>query len=494
MKRTVFKRFLFFSLCAAFICVLIVTGILSFPVSEFIEQSGRLELDKNARGIAQYISDAAKGDISSLNEDESRIFTKSLDAYADSLHAVVVFADADGKVVYSSSEAFLHKWDKLPSRVMEHISDGEHFEYGNLGNATDSKRYISAVPVTDSATDKVTGYLLVAQSTLWTSNYTPSVFTVLIVLILIAAIVIFILSAVYAYNATRPLKQLTAAAKSFAVGDFTSRVKVKSNDEMGELANAFNEMADSLASSEGMRRNFISNVSHELKTPMTTIAGYIDGILDGTINKEEQDRYLAIVSAEVKRLSRLVTSMISLSKIDSGEIKVNKEKFILEDTVFSVLFGFDQSLSQKHITVEGLSDDTDTYAYGDKDLIYQVIYNLVENAVKFTNEGGYIRFGFSNTAEKTCVYIENSGAGILPEDLRLVFDKFYKGDKSRSAHKNSMGLGLYIAKTIIQLHEGSITAESEPGKYCRFVFYLPTPPGGFRKLKKLPDSIKEENQ
>ena len=279
------------------------------------------------------------------------------------------------------------------------------------------------------------------------------------------------------------------AAKRFAVGDFESRGHIKSNDEIGELAAAFNEMADSLASSEGMRRNFIANVSHELKTPMTTIAGYIDGILDNTIPKEEQEYYLGIISQEVKRLNRLVTSMISLSKIDSGEITLKKSPFIIQNTVFNVLLSFEGDIEKKHLSIEGLDNDEDIKIYGDSDLIHQVLYNLVENAVKFTNDKGYIRFGFAQKDSRVYIYVENSGEGIPPEDIRLVFDKFYKADKSRSINKKSMGLGLYIVRSIILLHGGNIFVESEPENYTRFTFWIPDIP---KKQKELPDTIKEE--
>ncbi len=490
MKKTLFKRFLFYSLISVFICLIIVCGVLTIPVTRFIENSKQDTLIQNSESFADYLSKAAGYDIYSLRNGDSEIFDESIVALASSTHSDVVVADPQGIIILSTTKENFLPGERLPDIVVEKLSQNGHFERGKLHNIYNKQYYISAAPIkADGNSDLIIGYCLVAQQTLWTHDYTPSIFMVLAVIILFAAAIIFIMSAVYAYNGTRPLRLMAEAAKRFAVGDFESRVYVKTKDEIGELAAAFNEMADSLASSEGMRRNFVANVSHELKTPMTTIAGYIDGILDGTISTKEQSHYLRIVSTEIKRLSRLVTSMISLSKIDSGELEVKKTNFVLQDTVFSILLGFEKQIAEKKLTVDGLEDDIDTVAFGDKDLIHQVIYNLVENAIKFTDEGGYIRFGFSEKGGKTYVYVENSGAGVLPEDLRLIFDKFYKADKSRSANKNSMGLGLYIVRTIVLLHGGNITAESEPGKFCRFIFWLPDAP---RKHKELPDTIKEE--
>ncbi len=489
MTKSVFKRFLFYSMTVTLICVTVVCGIVTVPMSKYIEKSKRSAIEENAHDIAAFVSEMAKDDIHIMSTEEAEAFTLTFKVLSESLNAVLAVVDTEGRLVYSSSNELNQKDVTLPEEIMDIISDGEHFEHGTLHNIYNSTYYISVVPVTaDNNGSDVIGYCLLAQESVWSSEYISKAVVILGVTILLAFVFVFIILAVYAYNTTIPLKQMAAAAKRFSIGDFESRGHIKTDDEIGELSAAFNEMADSLASSEGMRRNFIANVSHELKTPMTTIAGYIDGILDGTIPDEDRDHYLGIVSQEVKRLNRLVTSMISLSKIDSGEIKVQKAPFVIQETAFNVLLGFESEIEKNKLNIEGLDDEEDITAFGDKDLIHQVLYNLVENAVKFTNEGGYIRFGFTHKDNRVYIYVENSGEGILPEDLRLVFDKFYKGDKSRSQNKKSMGLGLYIVRTIIHLHGGNITVESEPGEYCRFMFFLPDAP---KKQKELPDTIKE---
>lgn len=490
MTKSVFRRFLFFSLAVALISLVIVGGILAFPVSRKISDYKLSSLENNAKVVSEYLSNISYGN-ENFTDENKEIANSSLSSMSESMRAVIVIVDKKGNILYSSDkDETTTKIKTLPSSVMEALESGNHYEHGTLENIYNKSYYIYAVPYTQKGQlDQNLGYCLVAQTSLWTADYIPTIFSMLIIIVAVAAALIFILSAVYAYNTTRPLKQMTDAAKRFAVGDFESRGHIKSNDEIGELAAAFNEMADSLASSEGMRRNFIANVSHELKTPMTTIAGYIDGILDNTIPKEEQEYYLGIISQEVKRLNRLVTSMISLSKIDSGEISVKKAPFVIQDTAFNVLLNFENELDKKKINIEGLDCEEDINVYGDSDLIHQVLYNLVENAIKFTNEEGYIRFGFAKKDNKVYVYVENSGEGILPEDIRLVFDKFYKADKSRSINKKSMGLGLYIVRSIILLHGGNIGVESEPGNFTRFTFWIPDLQ---KKQKELPKSIKEE--
>jgi signal transduction histidine kinase len=206
---------------------------------------------------------------------------------------------------------------------------------------------------------------------------------------------------------------------------------------------------------------------------MTTIAGFIDGILDGTIPPEKQNYYLHIVSEEIKRLSRLVRSMLDLSRIDSGELKLNYQKFDLLDMLVTIIITFEREIENKNIEIKGLDEISPKIVYGDKDLIYQVVYNLIENAVKFTNEGGYIEFRIDESLEQFDFIIKNSGMGIKKSEIDLVFGRFYKTDKSRSKDKKGLGLGLYLVRSIIRLHGGDITANSVYGEYTEFDFYLP---------------------
>ena len=230
-----------------------------------------------------------------------------------------------------------------------------------------------------------------------------------------------------------------------------------------------------MAESYEKQRQFITDAGHELKTPMTTIAGFIDGILDGTIPKEQEDKYLHIVSDEVKRLSRLVKSMLDLSRIDSGEMQLHPTNFDITNTIVTTLLTFEQKIDEKGIEIRGLEEARPQMVLGDQDLLHQVVYNLIENAVKFTNDGGAISVQVSDSIDRTTVVIENTGPGIAPEDLPMIFERFYKTDKSRSRDKNGMGLGLYIVRTILKLHGGDIAVRSAVGQFCRFEFYIPKP-------------------
>ncbi|MBR2039991.1 MAG: HAMP domain-containing histidine kinase, partial [Clostridia bacterium] len=283
----------------------------------------------------------------------------------------------------------------------------------------------------------------------------------------------FIFIYIMTYRLTKPLKLMSEASKAMAKGDFSKRIPVMSDDEIGELSLSFNMMTNSLSQLEGMRKSFVANVSHELRTPMTTISGFIDGILDGTIELEKHDYYLKIVSSEIKRLSRIVESMLNISKIESNEFSLNRELIDFRELLCKIVISQEQNIEAKNLNVIGLDSIADISVNADRDLIYQAIYNLVDNAVKFNCQDGDISFELFKENKNLIFTIKNSGAGIPEKDLPFVFERFYKVDKSRSNSKNSTGLGLYITKSIIKAHSGTISVASKPEEYTVFKITLP---------------------
>ena len=477
-RGSLFRKYLIFGL------TILLTSFIALSVTMYIfvnrqwEEEKKVTLIDNATHVADVIETSSTYLPAShtLILDEHTLFGLTFSSISEIIDADIFIVDNTGVCLYcSESDGCVHDTSVLPSYVMAATAQGEFFESGTLDGYYDSGYYTAGVPITGE-TGNGTGIIAFCYAS------TPATFvsglpvTFLQIFLTAAAVmlvIVIIFVASMSYSMSRPLRQMSSAAKKFAVGDFSVRVKVRSEDEIGELATAFNEMADSLSSSEGMRRTFIANVSHELKTPMTTIAGFIDGMLDGTIPPERQPHYMRIVSNEVKRLSRLVTSMLSLSRIDRGELKVSRQPFDLFSMLITILAGFEQKIVARKLHITGLENFRSITVNADPDLMYQVIYNLIENAVKFTNEGGTINFGVEETRYDISVMITNSGAGIAPEDIRFIFDRFYKTDKSRSMDKKGMGLGLFIAKTIMRLHGGDIFVESRVNEYTRFTFRLP---------------------
>lgn len=297
--------------------------------------------------------------------------------------------------------------------------------------------------------------------------------TVALCVFLAALITIYVISR----RTTQPLSEIVTAAKSYAKGRFDYKIEVVGNDEVAELASAINDMSVSLKHLDELRNSFLGNVSHDLRTPMTTIAGFVEGILDGTIPPEKHEKYLNIISQEVRRLSRLVNTLLEVSRFESGA-DLKPTDFNLSETARTVLISLESKISKKNIDIEFDTGDEDIFVNADSDSIHRVIFNLLDNAVKFTPERGKISINISYVFDgrkkrKAQLSVYNSGDGIAKEELSHIFDRFYKSDSSRGLDKSGTGLGLYIAKTTLLNHGEDISVDSVSGEYTEFKFTLP---------------------
>ncbi|MDP4121025.1 MAG: HAMP domain-containing sensor histidine kinase [Bacillota bacterium] len=476
MQKTLFKKQLAIGLLIVLVSFLILGITLLFFISRYWEGEKESLLLENANEVSNLCQSSSIQNGVSISPKDPKLFQTVITAMAKSIGADIFLADKDGIVEISSGQnSDVKTGSALPKLILTSALSKANIEDSTLGGFYKSNYYTASVPITitENGQQSVYGIVFVSMAHNDIYNFTTRVMTIFILAAIMTFVIVSGLVWYFSFSLVRPLRQIAKAAKSFGSGDFEVRVPVKSKDEIGQLSEAFNNMADSLTQSESARRSFIANVSHELKTPMTTISGFIDGILDGTIEKDKQSFYLKLVSEEIKRLSRLVTSMLALSRIDNGELRLNKQRFDLTETLINTLITFEQKIEERHLKIFGLDDMESLFVNGDSDLMHQVIYNLVENAVKFTNENGYIKVKAYKTNEAVFVEIQNSGEGILPEELSFIFDKFYKTDKSRSRDKYGMGLGLYIVRTIIRLHGGNIYAESVAGEHCKFTFWIP---------------------
>lgn len=288
----------------------------------------------------------------------------------------------------------------------------------------------------------------------------------------ISVIIVILLAYIFSRRISKPLKEINETARIIAGGEFQKRLNIKSRDEIGELAVSFNNMIEALGNLEEMRRAFIANVSHELRTPMTSIRGFIEGILDGTIPLDRQDYYLTIVRDEVNRMNRLVNDILDLARMEAGEIKLNPIDFNINELIRRTVIKLESLLVSKNIDIEAYFEVDDMYVNGDVDSIERVIINLVHNAVKFTQEGGKIKISTFKKRDRVCISIEDNGPGISSEEMSLIWDRFYKSDKSRGKDKSGTGLGLAIVKNIVSEHGQEIFVESELGQGAKFTFTL----------------------
>ena len=342
--------------------------------------------------------------------------------------------------------------------------------YTNMGGMLNEKYSVYIVPMRYKESDtKSAGALMVCFSTNNVDDLTMSTVRTIVLASLWVMIASFIAVYFITERIVSPLRQMSYATRQFASGKFDVRINVDGEDEIAELATAFNSMAQSLAEIEYTRSSFIASVSHDLRTPMTTISGFIDGILDGAIPQEKHAHYLGIIGQEVRRLSRLVTQLLDISRMEAGNRKFEKTPFDICEMARMILFSFEAKIDAKRLDVEFNAPDEKLYVYSDKDAINQVIYNICENAVKFSRDEGKYRITISDEGSFVRVSVYNEGEGIASEDIPHIFDRFYKSDKSRGMDKTGVGLGLYICSTIMDHLGEKIYVESEYGKYCCFV-------------------------
>lgn len=387
----------------------------------------------------------------------------------------VIITDTSGKILLavgqSSDEVTMGA--VMPQNLMEELeNDDAELKIHDMNGVMETPHFVNArVICTDDG--YAYGNIFVCATTVILTQLLEIIIKTIVLAILWVMLAALIAVYFISEKVISPLKEISMAAKSFASGKFDTRVEVRGSDEVAALAAAFNNMAESLDNYEKMRNTFISNVSHDLRTPMTSISGFVDGILDGVIPPDKYNYYLRIVSNEIKRLSRLVASLLDISRIQAGERKFTMSAFDVCEMARQILFSFEKKIDDKKLDVEFDLDDENIIVIADRDAIYQCLYNICDNAVKFSREGGLLKISVKRLKNKKyLVSVYNEGQGIADEDLPYVFERFYKSDKSRGLDKTGIGLGLYITKTIIEAHNEEIWVESEYGKNCVFKFTL----------------------
>lgn len=467
MRKSIFTEF--FCLCAAvFISATVCIGAVLLIVSMEHYRSDRFDFLEAKCGIILEDVRSCCGTDGSLNTAE---LGNTLEKLAECFGSDITMTDSDGvALVCSEAAPCSHTGKKISAGALSRITEDGLCELSCFDGYYERDSFIYAKKITLRGRKY---FLLERMIENRMAHYVGRLATALLISSVVILSVAFTIIYTSAKRLLSPIKEMTMAAKRFGEGDFSKKLHIADENELGYLANSLNEMADSLEQLEVNRKMFISNVSHELKTPMTTIGGFVDGILDGTIPEEQHAHYLKIVSAEIDRLSRLVRSMLNISKYESGELKMSAEDFDILPLIIKTLSNFEKRVSDKNIDIQ-IQDASGFRVNGDPDLIGQVVYNLIDNAVKFTDKGGYIRFSFSESSESgiRSVSIRNSGAGLSKKEISKVFDRFYKTDESRGIDPGGVGLGLSIVSSIIKLHDGKIVVSSEKNQYTEFTFSL----------------------
>lgn len=391
----------------------------------------------------------------------------------------IILCDADGTVLrYNSTSAETDscRGKMVSSVVTDQIcSQGSYSGMSDLGIYNGELHFVSGVPIFCASSDgtETVAYLVLMTAsadslmTLWKTLATMFFFTAVVVIC-----IAFISSSIFSLQQVKPLREMADTVRRFGMGEYEVRVNdCGRTDEVGDLARAFNAMADSIASSEKRRQEFVANISHELKTPMTTISGFTDGILDGTIPPERVNSSLQIISSETTRLARLVRQMLDVSALQAKENVQSQVEFDIGETMVQVLISLEGKVKKRQLDLDVHIPDSPVMVWGDPDGITQVCYNLLDNAAKFATPGTAIGISITTRSNKAYVSVKDHGETIPPEELNMIFDRFHKSDRSRSIDKEGVGLGLYIVKTILNNHKETINVTSQDG-VTEFVFTL----------------------
>ena len=411
-------------------------------------------------------------DLPQLSEEDRDRMQRAIGIVSETSDSSLLLADAQGNVVLAAGfDQALGA--QIPRNVLDQMAGGQKamFDSGTLGGVYDKGQYTAGCVLTDAA-GQVRGYAFASSNISALNGYVADMFSTFILSAGLMLLISSLLSVVFTTRLTLPLRRIAEAARKFGAGDFSTRVPVKGEDEVAQLAVTFNNMAANLEAIDSSRSNFMGNIAHELRTPMTSVKGFVDGMLDGTIPPELYNHYLGVVSQEVGRLTRLIQNMLDISKLEAGEYQVNARSYDVWESITGAALAAEQRIESGKIQIQGLVPER-TMVYADPDLVHQVVYNLLDNAIKFTPEEGIIRFGVTRSGGQVTVSIWNTGPGIAPEALPFVFDRFFKEDRSRGLNTRGSGLGLHICKVLVNLSGGKIWVESQEGEWCRFSFTLP---------------------
>ena len=492
MPGSMFKRFFTFMTITIIFCVLVATTSLMFFLFTFWKNDRLTRLSDDALSLSRSVF--------TIYEEHAgeNIFTRDTDlldaafiAAADHTDAEMTVLSADGRVIYCDEHANIgggaannsyvcpvHAGLQMDGAMLQQALERYPLAYTAQTHVNFREEEVFVAVAAVKTSDAQVNYVMALQDmSVAYLPYTTQFVRMFLRVALMGVFLAFIGALISSYRMVSPLKKMTAVTKQYAEGDFSERISARDTySELAEFADSFNSMAESLERMEQSRSNFVANTSHELKTPMTIISGFIDGILDGTIPPEQEEHYLKIVSEETKRLAGLVVAMLNISKIEAGKLELSLKQVNITNLLFTVILGFEQAVEKKHISVQGLDTVPTVYVSADETLLSQILFNLIDNAVKFTPENGTISVSLAQEAQSAVFSIRNTGKGIPEADCALIFERFYKVDKSRGQDSKSFGLGLFIVKSIVDLHRGTIEVRSKENEYTEFTVRLPVKP------------------
>ena len=457
MRKGLFSKMVLTYTIIIAISFIIIATFLSFWFRGYYFDQKKKQLAEAANVIKPYVISREENTMSSAE------FTSILSFYSKLNNVNTVIVDSLGYVFEVSNDKFseLVAHQQVSGKDLQKLKLNRIVEKsGMFGEVISGSGYTFEIPII-TANGSFNGAIIMSTPATDLTNSLSEAYAI----IWISAVVAIVLSCIITYYFSqkiiiKPLEQINSVAGKISKGEVGKRVSINSNDEIGELAKSFNSMADSLEEVEKNRREFISNVSHELRSPITSIKGFISGILDGVIPKEKENYYLSIAYEEIQRLTRLINDLLDLTAIESGKFKLKIGRIDVNEIIRLTVIKSETRIKDKKLNVEVCFSEDMQFAAGDRDRIIQVLTNLLDNAIKYVNEGGNIIITSKAKGEKVFVSIFNDGPNISNEDEKHIWERFYKSDKSRTT-KISTGLGLPIVRNILTQHGEDIKVDNK---------------------------------
>ena len=468
-KKSIFAGIFSINLIIIFVSVVMIAVMQSVLISQFVYKERLAALSDNAKKIAAFIE----------NGTSPENLTNFLYGFSHSTKTNILIVDANGDILLVSTPDKLYNNNvkRIEKKYMKDVlGNNQKIVSGTMGDVFRSEMFTLQMPVSISPSKEVVGAIFISTPTPEMARMQIHLYRILALSLLLVILVSVGLSVALSRRISKPIKKIGETARQFSRGDFSNRVQLDGRAgniiEISELTENFNDMAYSLEKADDIRNNFLSDVAHELRTPMTTISGFVDGILDGTIPEEKQNDYLTIVRDEVGRLSGLVNSFLSLTRVETGAQVLEITSFDICEIFRRTLVGFETKIEERRINIQLDIPEESCIVKADMNLVRQVLTNLIENAIKFTDQGGLLKLSVRQRRSEAEISVYNTGCGVSDEDKKLIFERFYKADKSRSLNREGTGIGLYIVKDILKRHGKSITVESREGEFAEFLFTL----------------------
>ena len=464
MFKNLFSRLMYTYLVVVTITVISMLTMLSYIFQDFYTREKEHRLLAGGEEIVSLVKEYEAGNL------EDTALKERLRAFEHRLNADISYFEREQTVSPGTDFKSHLVEDYFTPAQIEAISRGKVVSRIVVPKGEKTRVMSVALPIVVES--RVIGGISLHSPMYDVTNASIQIFRLGIIAAAISALLTVPLTLLISRRISNPLKQMSKSARKMIAGKYIP-VEVSSNDEIGELASSFNYMAEELDKVERMRQDFIANVSHELRTPLAYISGVLEALADHTIRRSEADRYINLATAEAQRMSRLITELLDLVKLETDNFKMNFTRFDLKEITFQILAKMNYMFEQKELDLDLVVGEEQLIIKGDKDRVKQILLNLLHNAVTYTSAGGSIKVTLRKEEDQVLVTVTDTGIGIPEDELPYIWERFHKVDKARGRKNGGTGLGLAIVRYLVNAHGGKVGVTSKPGQWSSFWFTLP---------------------